>query len=642
MTPTSHAKLKELTTNHSPPDDSIVRIYQQRRESFDAEHGAMAARTTRLMHARLILFFAALGLLLTGLAFEATLRMVLLAAAGCAFAGFIAAVVAHRRAGRKRDDLAILRNINQQAAARYERKWNELPETKTLNTWQHKAFARDLDLFGHASLTQLLGTAHTPTGRATVSRWLLEAADPEKIVARQRAVAELAPRLDLRQQFELLAMPMADHSPDTEPFIRWAESEPWLAERPSIIWIARGLPLLTLALIILQMAGVLLAPWWAWSALAGIVFSFLKLGPVHEVFSQISSREGEIRQYARLFQLTGEFPGESQELSRLRGELSTNGQGADRQLDRLARIMALADMRFSPMIYLPVQALTLWDFHVLHLIERWKHAAGPHARAWFAALGELEALSALASVAHDHPRWTFPKVHNNHSAEPRIVAEELGHPLLSDRDAVVNDVELGPPGRFLLITGSNMSGKSTLLRSIGANIVLAQAGGPVRARRFEMPPVKLETSMRIQDSLEDGVSFFMAELKRLKAIVDVARELGQESSPKLVYLLDEILLGTNSAERQTAVRRVMEHLLRHGAIGAITTHDLQLPETPVLNEACHAVSFRESFDRDAEGRSRMTFDYQLRQGIATTTNALRLLEMVGLGEDEAQTESAET
>jgi len=194
LTPTSHAKLKELTTNHSPPDDSIVRIYQQRRESFDAEHGAMAARTTRLMHARLILFFAALGLLLTGLAFEATLRMVLLAAAGCAFAGFIAAVVAHRWAGRKRDDLAILRNINQQAAARYERKWNELPETKTLNTWQHKAFARDLDLFGHASLTQLLGTAHTPTGRATVSRWLLEAADPEKIVARQRAVAERVAR----------------------------------------------------------------------------------------------------------------------------------------------------------------------------------------------------------------------------------------------------------------------------------------------------------------------------------------------------------------------------------------------------------------------------------------------------------------
>ena len=179
-----------------------------------------------------------------------------------------------------------------------------------------------------------------------------------------------------------------------------------------------------------------------------------------------------------------------------------------------------------------------------------------------------------------------------------------------------------------------MSGKSTLLRSIGANIVLAQAGGPVHARRLEMPPVTLETSMRIQDSLEDGVSFFMAELKRLKAIVDVARELGQQASPKLVYLLDEILLGTNSAERQTAVRRVMEHLLRHEAIGAITTHDLQLPETTDLKEACHAVHFRELFDRDAAGRRRMTFDYQLRQGIATTTNALQLLEMVGLGEDE--------
>ncbi len=642
MTHTNPTELPEIptekssaaTANDSPPHDSIVQMYQQRRDGFDVEHHVMATRATRLMHVRLVMFFAALGLFLSGLALEATLRNVILAGAAFALAGFIASVVAHRRAVRRRDDLAVLRDMNQQAAARFERRWNDLPEIKTLSSWQHKAFARDLDLFGHASLTKLLGTAHTPTGRATVSRWLLEPAEPTKIVARQRSVAELAPRLDLRQEFELLAMPMADNSPDTEPFISWAESEPWLANRPGIIWTARLLPLLTLALAVLQMTGVFEARWWLWSALAGIVFSFLKLGPVHEIFAQISSREGEVRRYAQLFQLARGFPTESEELTRLLGNFSTRGPGADRQLDRLARIMALADMRFSPMIYLPMQALTLWDFHVLHLIEQWKRTAGPHAREWFAALGELEALSALGSLAHDHPRWTFPNVHDDGSTPPRIVGKQMGHPLLTENGGVVNDVVLGPPGRFLLITGSNMSGKSTLLRSIGANIVLAQAGGPVCAQQFEMPPVKIETSMRIQDSLEDGVSFFMAELKRLKEIVDAARELGEQSSPKLVYLLDEILLGTNSAERQTAVRRVMEHLLRHGAIGAITTHDLQLPETPVLNEACHAVNFRESFDRDDEGRRRMTFDYHLREGIAKTTNALRLLEMVGLGEEE--------
>lgn len=613
--------------------DTVLRIYHGRREQFDAEHQVAADRTTRWMHLRLIAFFAAMGLFIAGLATEATIQMLLMAAATVVFAGFIAGVIAHRRARRQRDDLAILRDINQHAASRYERKWKEFPEPKTLNSWQHIAFVRDLDLFGHASLSQLLGTAHTPTGRATVSRWLLEPAAPATIELRQQSVAELAPQLDLRQQFELFALPMAGNSPDTEPFVRWAESEPWLASRSGILWTARLLPLLTLTLAVLQAVGVLEAAWWAWTMLASIVFSFWKLGPVHEIFAQISSREGEIRRYAQLFQLANTFPAASEELRRLKEELCGNNRGADFQLDRLARIVALADMRFSPMIYLPVQAFTLWDFHVLHLIEKWQRDAGPHARKWFSALGELEALSALSSVAHDHPRWTFPKVHDDAESNPSVVAEKMGHPLLSEASRVVNDVQLGPPGRFLLVTGSNMSGKSTLLRSIGANIVLAQAGGPVCAQRFEIPPVKVETSMRIQDSLEDGVSFFMAELKRLKEIVDVAQDLGEKRTPQLVYLLDEILLGTNSAERQTAVRRVMEHLLRHRAIGAITTHDLQLAESPALAAACEAVNFRESFDRDEEGRRRMTFDYHLREGIATTTNALRLLEMVGLGDE---------
>lgn len=622
-------------TNEPGAQESFpLRLYHQRREQFEGEYQEVAARATRLMHVRLGVFLAAFVLLIAGLATGGVLQAILLVAAVATFAGFVAAVVVHRRTSRHRDELAVLRDINYYAALRYQRKWQELPEIKTLGTWQHKAFVRDLDVFGRASLAQLLGTAHTPTGRATVSRWLLERAAPGKIVERQQAVAELAPLVDLRQQFELLAVPMSDNAPDTEPFVRWAESEPWLADRGGILWTARLLPLITLFLAVLQVFGVVEANWWAWPALAGIVFSFWKLGPVHEIFAQISSREGEIRRYAQLFELANSFPTGSPELSRLQSELFTHGHTAHDQLDRLARIVALADMRFSPMVYLPVQALTLWDFHVLHLIEQWQHEAGPHAREWFSALGELEALAALATVAHDHPHWAFPKVHDDAQPEPRVVAQQMGHPLLPELTRVVNDVELGPPGQFLLVTGSNMSGKSTLLRSIGANVILAQAGGPVCAERFDMPPIHIETSMRIQDSLEDGVSFFMAELKRLKEIVDVARDLGEKDSPKLVYLLDEILLGTNSAERQTAVRRVMEHLLRHGAIGAITTHDLQLSETQVLAEACHAVNFRESFDRDPKGRRRMTFDYQLREGIATTTNALRLLEMVGLGEDE--------
>jgi DNA mismatch repair ATPase MutS len=201
---------------------------------------------------------------------------------------------------------------------------------------------------------------------------------------------------------------------------------------------------------------------------------------------------------------------------------------------------------------------------------------------------------------------------------------------------VVNDVTVGPAGTLLLVTGSNMSGKSTLLRALGTNVALAQAGGPVCAERLALPPVVLATSIRVDDSLEEGISFFMAELKRLKEIVDLAGRHGSAAggthrNKMVLYLLDEILLGTNSAERHIAVERVLGHLIRQGAIGAVTTHDLELASSPILKGACQTVHFRESFASENDNQ-RMKFDYHLHPGVATTRNALKLLEMVGLAE----------
>ncbi|MCA9152992.1 MAG: hypothetical protein KDA92_27000, partial [Planctomycetales bacterium] len=207
-------------------------------------------------------------------------------------------------------------------------------------------------------------------------------------------------------------------------------------------------------------------------------------------------------------------------------------------------------------------------------------------------LAELEALSSLAAVAHDEPEWCFPTVD---PALVRFTGVQLGHPLIRSQVRVSNDVTLGPPETFLLVSGSNMSGKSTLLRSIGTNVILAQTGAPVCARECSLPPLVVATSMRIDDSLEDGVSFYMAELRRLKEIVDLAVETEQRVDRRLLYLLDEILLGTNSRERHVAVVRVMKHLLSHGAIGAISTHDLELAQSPDLQHACQCVHFREHF-----------------------------------------------
>jgi DNA mismatch repair ATPase MutS len=299
-------------------------------------------------------------------------------------------------------------------------------------------------------------------------------------------------------------------------------------------------------------------------------------------------------------------------------------------LRRLGRAAGLA-VPPSSMLYVPLQALLLWDVHVLAALERWKREGGQEARRWLQSLGELEALSALAGLRHDNPDWIFPVV-DAHADSYR--ATNLGHPLLRDDVRVGNDVTIGPPGSFLFVTGSNMSGKSTLLRAIGVNGVLALAGGPVCARTLAMPPVQLWTSVRVQDSLERGVSFFLAELQRLKLVVDAATAARESGGPRVLYLLDEILQGTNTAERSVAARRIIGYLVDQGAIGAVSTHDLALADDPRLAAAANAVHFTDTIGEGPDAPP-MAFDYHLRTGVATTTNALRLMRLIGLDLEDA-------
>jgi len=273
-----------------------------------------------------------------------------------------------------------------------------------------------------------------------------------------------------------------------------------------------------------------------------------------------------------------------------------------------------------------VQALTLWDFHVVFALERWQQSAGRRVRAWMDAVGVVDALAAYATLAHDHPDWTLPSVANG--GAPLLHAKALAHPLLAGGVRVANDVTVGPAGTCLLVTGSNMSGKSTLLRAVGMNVVLAQAGGPVAAGALSLPPLEVHTSMRVEDSLELGLSYFMAGLARLKAIVAAAGAARGTGRPVL-FLLDEILQGTNSAERLVAVRTILVRLVADGAIGAVTTHDLGLAAEPDIAVVAELVHFTETVEETAVG-PRMSFDYRLRPGLATSRNALRLMRMVGI------------
>jgi DNA mismatch repair ATPase MutS len=288
---------------------------------------------------------------------------------------------------------------------------------------------------------------------------------------------------------------------------------------------------------------------------------------------------------------------------------------------RLNNILGFAELRRGAAIFhFPIQALTLWDFWVFFALDRWRRTTGRRVRVWLQAVGELDALALLASARRDNPDWCLPDI----SPDPHIEAVAAAHPLIPDVRRVSNDVTVGPPGTLLLITGSNMSGKSTLLRAIGLNVVLGQAGGPVCAARFNMPESDLQSSIRVQDSLELGLSYFMAALARLKGVVDAAEH--ERPGRVLVYLLDEILQGTNSVERSLAVRAVARHLLDAGAIGAMTTHDLSLAGEEPLKTTARLVHFSETVDEQGT----MRFDYRLRPGLATSRNALRLMQMIGI------------
>jgi DNA mismatch repair ATPase MutS len=287
-----------------------------------------------------------------------------------------------------------------------------------------------------------------------------------------------------------------------------------------------------------------------------------------------------------------------------------------------ARISSFVIPRAS-IIWAPVQMSLLWDVHVLHGLERWRQRSGHQTADWFTAAGEWEALAALSVLSYDNPGWTFPVIDESSRA---ITASKLTHPLIHPAIAVANDVTVGPEGTFLFVTGSNMSGKSTLLRAVGLNAVLAMAGAPVAAAALSMPPLTVASCMRVEDSVAQGVSFFMAELQRLKSVVDRADEATPDRP--LLYLLDEILQGTNTAERQIASRRVLAQLARHPAIGAVSSHDLTLIEGSGLEDVAVPVHFAETFTRDATGPN-MTFDYRLQPGLATSTNALALMELLG-------------
>jgi hypothetical protein len=499
--------------------------------------------------------------------------------------------------------------------ARLDHNWagRGVPGTRFLQEAHPNAV--DLDLFGTGSLFELLCTARSRKGEETLAGWLLGPASVEEVRARQAAVADLRPRLGLREDLALLGADMPG-GVDFERLAAWAASPPVLASP----WVRR-------ATIVLGALGVASLVGWLFFGLSSAPLAAVILVEVgfflwlrrrvSQVTGPVDRRAHDLLLFAGILARFESEPFQAPLLVRLQEQLKTGGLPPSRRIAQLVRLVELLDSRRN-MLFAPVAALLLWTVQMAFAIEAWRAASGAGIPGWLAAVGEMEALCALAAYAYENPADPFPELTE---AGPCFEGEGLGHPLIPAERCVRNDVRLGGEPRLLVISGSNMSGKSTLLRTVGINAVLAQAGAPVRAWRLRLSSLTVGATLRVQDSLQAGKSRFYAEITRLRQIVELA-----DGPIPLLFLLDEILHGTNSHDRRLGAEAVVRGLLDRGAIGLVTTHDLALADiADRLAPRAANVHFE---DQLVDGT--ITFDYHMRPGVVRHSNALALMRAVGL------------
>ena len=542
---------------------------------------------------------------------------------GLAFAGV---AIRHALVLNARDRAARAVTFYERGLQRLDGTWPGTGETGERFRSEHHLYADDLDLFGRGSLFELLSSPRTASGEATLAGWLLAPAGAEAIRERQQAIEELRPKVDLREGLFVFG-PDVRAIVDTEALRGWALSP----RRLAVSWPVYVLPVLA-ALTTAHLA------WWAWigepprwlgtllivQAAAGWWFR----GRVREVSEHVERRAQELGVLRDLLALIEREPATSPRLRAIAAALTATGQVPSVEIGRLVRLADVLNTRQNQ-FFVPFAAMLLLGTQTAMAIDRWRARCGAHVPRWLEMAGEYEALAALAGYAAEHPDDPFPEIVQG---APQLQAEALAHPLIPPGRAVPNDIRLGGDvPHVMLVSGSNMSGKSTWLRTIGINAVLAQAGAPVRARRMRLSPLQTGATLRIQDSLQAGQSRFFAEITRLSDIVSMARRhAGDPVQPAVLFLLDEVLAGTNSHDRRIGAEAIVQGLVGLGAIGLVTTHDLALADLiPALGASAANVHFEDRFEEGV-----LHFDYRLRDGVVRTSNALALMRSVGLDIDE--------
>jgi hypothetical protein len=629
------------------PSTSPADIYSERLAARRAVVAEQSARLDRLSYARLGAFLV--GLVVAGLAFGAELFSPWFALLPVVvFLYFVAKfeMARGRKAWAERAAAFYAGGL-----ARLDGKPTGAGDGARFADDAHP-YAADLDLFGPGSVFERLTACRTRIGEETLAAWLLAPADPTEVTARQQAVADLTPRLDLRESVAVAGanVPSADYYPLAEwgaaplapalrgegsgvrgalpepltpprnaatlspqsrgegkapaPWKRWAvELLGWVNVAAWVGWLFAGtsaLPVLVFGLVSLILA-VPMLPW-----------ARRVLAPLERAERDLSLLESVLARLER-----ERFT--ASRLTELQAAMTAGGLPASAQIAELRKLLDWYNSRRNP-LFLPVAILRMWDLRFAFMLEKWRSRSGPAVARWLRAVGEAEALSSLAGHAYENPADVYPVVE---SGRVHVNAVRLGHPLIPAEKCVRNDVSLGGEGgaRVLIVSGSNMSGKSTLLRAVGVNAVLALAGGVVRAKSLTLTPVALGATMRVQDSLQAGRSRFFAEVTKVRQLLDIATA----GDPPLLFLLDELFAGTNSADRVAGAEGVVRALVEAGAVGFVTTHDLSL--TAVTEQLPGAVNVH--FSDDFAG-GELHFDYAMRPGVVAHGNGLALMRAVGL------------
>lgn len=525
---------------------------------------------------------------------------------------FIVVGTFHRRLMREMNRARRATAVYSRGLARMEDRWAGTGETGEEFKDPGHPYAEDLDILGQGSLFQLLSTARTRMGRQRLANWLLAPASAQEIEERHSAITELKQKIALREEL-LVAGEKERIQAHPEELVRWAEERSGMSDGH---WWALLLAILSMAALVYAFVS-----FWTPFVLTVLINGSIVFRLRHrlaKVFAGLDESHKDLDSLAEVLRRIEVETFDSPLLQRLHTQLKTRGLPPSACIARLDTLADLDDSRHNWFVRL-FDVPLLYSLQLAFALDRWRRNYGSGVAVWLDVTGQIEALASLGAYAFEHEEDPFPELLPD-GAALCFEGEALGHPLLPAVKCVRNDVKLGAENQVLLVSGSNMSGKSTYLRVVGINAVLAMMGAPTRARKLKLSHVAIAASMRATDSLQQGISHFYAEIKRVRQVIDVS------TSQAALFLLDEILQGTNSRDRRIGTEGILRMLLRNGAIGLVTTHDLALTSLQeIFPGRVHNVHFQEKFEDD-----KLSFDYHLRRGVVTTSNGIELMRSIGI------------